>query len=530
METEASYNSSLKRRDTRNSPFCVMLLGIASMSPTAGRARTAAVLLLALLSVFSFLLSLQWPYTEERVIASIARATGSRVRLRHFRTNFLPRPGCTIEGVEIFRYAPQPIARADKVSVESSWWSLLTFRKRVHHVQTQNLRVHLTFPYPPPVRTDSSEGLGELVIRKFVGDGTTLDVSSSNESSAHFELHQIRLADIGVKNRISYSAVLKIPNPPGRLQSSGTFGPLSSSDHARTPVEGSFELSNASLSGYKGLGGTVNGKGRFSGPLENIHVRGTAEASAFEVNHTGHPVVLRTSYRADVNGLSGDVLFEAIGAEFLRTRLTAYGSVAGKQGKTVSAHFKADQARVEDLLSMFTRSDHPALVGAIQFLADADLLSGDEPFLQRLILRGRFGISDARWTKPSTQTKVDGLSARARGDKRKAEEHTAERVLSQLLGEVSLKDGLASLSGISFHVPGATGTGGGTYNLLTKQVALKGTVSLSADASEAASGFKSVLLKPFDGLFRRNKEKGATLPVSIVGLYPRPEYRIGLKR
>jgi hypothetical protein len=129
--------------------------------------------------------------------------------------------------------------------------------------------------------------------------------------------------------------------------------------------------------------------------------------------------------------------------------------------------------------------------------------------------------------------KVNGLSARARGDKKQVEERTADRVdrvFSQLKGDVSLKNGLASLSRLSFHVPGATATGSGTYSLISREVDIRGAVSMTADASEAASGWKSILLKPFNALFRRGNEKGATLPVSITGQYPRPEYRIGLKR
>jgi hypothetical protein len=129
--------------------------------------------------------------------------------------------------------------------------------------------------------------------------------------------------------------------------------------------------------------------------------------------------------------------------------------------------------------------------------------------------------------------KVNGLSARARGDKEQVEEreaHRVDHVLSQLKGDVSLKDGVATLSGVSFQVPGAMAAGGGTYNLITRRVDLKGTVSMVADASEATSGFKSILLKPFDALFRRHRDKGATLPVSVTGQYPRPAYRVGLKR
>jgi hypothetical protein len=176
--------------------------------------------------------------------------------------------------------------------------------------------------------------------------------------------------------------------------------------------------------------------------------------------------------------------------------------------------FIGERARIEDLLLMFTRSDKPALEGPINLRAHVDLPPGDDPFRRRLVLNGSFAISNARWKRPRTQMKVNSLSARARGDKKQVDQRTPDRVddvLSYLRGNVSLKGGVAALSGVSFRVPGATATGGGTYNLITKRVDLKGDVSMAADASEAISGFKSVLLKPFNKMFRRNKQHGATL-------------------
>jgi hypothetical protein len=217
-------------------------------------------------------------------------------------------------------------------------------------------------------------------------------------------------------------------------------------------------------------------------------------------------------------------------ADFLRTRLSVSGSV---QDKTVSLQFLGREARVEDLLLLFSRSDPPTLRGPIRLAADVDLPPGDDPFLRRLNLRGDFTISDARWARSRTQMKVNSLSARARGDKEEVEDRSEEdvsQVLSHLRGEVSLRNGLASLSRVMFRVPGATAIGAGTYNLITKRVDMAGTVSMVADASEATSGFKSLLLKPFDRLFRRNRGKGATLPVSITGHYPQPRYRVGLKK
>jgi hypothetical protein len=487
---------------------------------------------MAILAGTLALVALRWPYTQERMIASVERATGSKVKLQQYRARFFPQPGCTIENLTIDRHVQQPIARADRITVQSSWWSVLTFRKRIRHIQTERLHIQISSPFPPPVRTGPSKGLGEVVIGQFVADGTTLDISANNDAPRRFVIHQLRLKEVGNDKQITYAAMLDIPDPPGQLKSLGTVGPFPRDERGKTPVAGSFELHRASLERYKGLAGSINATGTFHGPVENIRVTGSAVASGFEVNRSGHPLNVRTRYRADVNGQSGDVILQ-VEADFLRTRLLVNGFVTGEHGKTVSVQFLAHEARIEDLLSMFTRSEQPALEGPIQLRAHVDLPSVEGMFLQRLVLRGGFGITDARWARPRTQMKVNSLSARARGDKKQVEDRTADQVdhvVSQLRGEVSLKDGLALLSRVSFRVPGATANGGGTYNLLTKRVALKGTVSMLADASEATSGFKSILLKPFNALFRRNKAKGATLPASITGQYPRPEYRIGLRR
>jgi hypothetical protein len=99
-----------------------------------------------------------------------------------------------------------------------------------------------------------------------------------------------------------------------------------------------------------------------------------------------------------------------------------------------------------------------------------------------------------------------------------------DQVLSHMEGRVS-RNGVASLFVYysAYRVRRATGTG--AYNLLTRRINLNGTVSIAADASEATSGFESFLLRPFNGLFRRDKAKGTTLRASIRGHYPRHSIR-----
>ena len=375
-------------------------------------------------------------------------------------------------------------------------------------------------------------------MEELVADGATLDFSSHEPTGKplRFAFQRLRLTGFGEVREIGFSMTLANPHPPGELKTSGTFGPFSSTNRGRTPIAGSFQLSGASLGQYHGLGGSLNGKGNFRGPIESIRVRGAVDVSNFEVNHNGHSVQLRADYQAAINGLSGDVVLESIEADFLRTHLSVAGAIqsrAGERGKTVSLDFAGEQARIEDLLRLFTKADHPALNGPIALRAHVELPPGQERFLRRLRLNGAFGIDDAHWTRARTQTKINELSARARGDKKEVEDRDSqlERVVSDLKGAVSLHGGVAALSRVSFRVPGATATGGGTYNVITRQVDLRGTVSMVADVSEAASGLKSILLKPFDRLFRGDKKhKGATLPVSITGEYPHPRYRVGLRR
>jgi hypothetical protein len=179
------------------------------------------------------------------------------------------------------------------------------------------------------------------------------------------------------------------------------------------------------------------------------------------------------------------------------------------------------------LLLLFTQGDKPLLNGPITLRAHAVLPAGEEKFLPRLRIDGEFGIGDATFTRRRTQSKVNELSARARGKDVGEDDPAPERVVSDLKGRVIMRNGIATLSDISFVVPGATANGGGTYNLLDKRVNLRGKLSMKATASEASSGIKSILLKPFDSLFKR-KDKGAVLPVSVTGYYPRPNFRISL--
>ena len=57
----------------------------------------------------------------------------------------------------------------------------------------------------------------------------------------------------------------------------------------------------------------------------------------------------------------------------------------------------------------------------------------------------------------------------------------------------------------------------------------RGTLSMRASVSQAVGGFKSIFIKPFDGLFRRNGQ-GAVLPIRITGTRQKPEFKLEMGR
>jgi hypothetical protein len=52
---------------------------------------------------------------------------------------------------------------------------------------------------------------------------------------------------------------------------------------------------------------------------------------------------------------------------------------------------------------------------------------------------------------------------------------------------------------------------------------------MEATVSEASSGLKSFLLKPFNAIFKK-KNAGAVLPVYVTGYYPHPKIEVQLRK
>jgi hypothetical protein len=478
-----------------------------------------AVVALALI-VDAILIARNWPFTQARMAESLGKATGSRVHFREFDQTFFPSPGCVARKVSVERGSAPPLATAEELKVQGSWAALLTFQRYVSALRVAGLQVKLPGQMPPREPQDDSKK-SETTVGEILAHGSVLEMGG--DKPKRFDFPKLALRNVGKQEQIDYDIEVKIPAPSGLVRLSGAFGPWRSHE---TPVSGTFHLMDADLSTVSDLKGFIRAEGKFRGPLARIGVEGATDSPKFQVKR--HPVHLKTEFRALVNGSSGDVALEHVDARFLRTVLIASGTIAGEKGKTVAIDFIGDRARIQDLLLLFTSGDKPALNGPVRLRAHAVLPPGEGKFMRKLRFDATFGIEDAKFTKARTQSKVNDLSARSRGEDVGEDEPVPASVVSDLKGAIRMREGIAQLSDVSFSVPGARATGGGQYHVLTKRVDLHGKVHMDATVSEASGGgLKSILLKPFNALFK-GKKADAVLPVSVTGYYPRPKFAVSL--
>lgn len=252
------------------------------------------------------------------------------------------------------------------------------------------------------------------------------------------------------------------------------------------------------------------------------NVIGEADLARLRVRRKGPATAVRAKYAATVNGTTGETRLEQTDVHFLQTRL----AVSGVIGNTTTLDVDGRQSHLQDLIRVFASSDEPGIRGPIAFRARVVLPPGNAPFLRRVLLDGSFGIKHAQ-LRERTQDKMDKLSSRARGHD---DDTRPANIDADLQGHVRMRDGVARFDRLLLRVRGAVANGRGVFNLVTKQVDLRGTVATQATVSEAAGGeIKSFLLKPLNIFFRDKKRNaGAVLPVSIVGIYPNAKAQVSL--
>jgi len=491
----------------------------------------AAAALFCVALVAAITITVMFPFAQEKLTEQVQRHSSATVEFGSFRKLYFPGPGFIAEGVVLRRASSAPPSVTIKrITVVASYFGLLGRSKSIRQVQTEGLVVRVS-------TDDGSHNLlfhrgpdteGTFTVERLVAESSELQISSGpNRKPLLFRVGRLDMQDVGEHSRIKFDVALHNPKPEMTINARGELGPWRRDQVLLTPVSGTFAVSNGNLATLPQLGGLLAGRGHFNGELATIHVTGTAEVSNFVVRRGTHPMPLRTQYDSVVRTSGGEVTLRSVHARLGETEITASGVIAPAERhkpEVVNLLLASDAGRIEDLLRLVVASPKPAMRGPIRFRTRAIVARGEEPFLSRVRLDGEFLIHKAAFTS-ATQQKVDKLSARAQGN---TEDEDPPDTAVTLTGNVEMKDGIALLSKVKFQVRGADAVGGGTFNVFSKRVHLKGRLRTQAKLSEATKGAKSFVLKLLQPIIK-NEGGGSVVPVQVTGTSKHPKFKVGIR-
>jgi hypothetical protein len=465
-----------------------------------------------------------WPFSQKSIVEDLGEASDSSITVGHFRGTFLPHPGCILDDVRFQRGTRDfTFITIKKLTIQGTYLGML--RRHVRRIVAEG--AHVFFPALGKGTAFHTQN-SKTVVDELIADGAVVEFESANAQAKplRFDIHKGLLNHVQSSDPILYHLKFHNPLPPGELTVSGSVGPWPRNKAEEIPLSGEYVLDRADLGYYKTIGGFVDSTGKFRGTLQHIDISGTTETNDFEVKSGHHPTRLSTRFDAYVDAMHGDTFLRRVDAHLAQTVLFVAGSIAraqGVKGKLTQLQFTSHQGRIEDILGLFVKAPRSPMSGPISLRAHVEIPSGSQTFLERVNLDGQFGINEGNFTNPDTQTDVNKLSAGARG----ASKENPETVLTDLKGLVSLRQGTAHFSDLSFRVPGAHAHMHGTYNIVNYRIDLHGKMWVDKNISDTTTGMKSLFLKVMDPFFKK-KKKGEVVPVHIEGTYDRPQFGLDL--
>ena len=510
--------------------------------------------------MFTAVVPLSSDTLRQRIVAYLADKLDSEVELGDLHLRAFPK--LRVEGADLkIRRRGMgeypPLISIKYFHVDASILGL--YRKHVEHVRLDGLDISI----PPSqvreklkVSNEGREGMGgkaqgttgveqtaEEKRRDPLKDGgVVIDKMDTNDARLlilPFEkdkepkvwaIHNLHMRDLGSLKPWPFKATLTNGVPPGEIDVNGKFGPWHRDEPGETPLEGAFNFAKADLGVFKGISGTLSSYGYFGGTLDKLEANGDSDTPDFTITVGGHPFPLHVKYQALIDGTNGDTRLNNIDAWFLNSYLHAKGAVLGspkgQHGRTISLDVAMDKSRIEDVMKMAVKMS-PPMVGALKLTTKFLLPPGENDVVDRLRLDGRFSIVKARFVNYDVQGKIEELSKRGRG---KTTEQAKERVGSDFQGRFKLAAGRLDLPEVTFDVPGARVELAGFYALKPETLDFKGQLLLDAKISQTMTGWKSVLLKVVDPLFKQKDGSGSAIPIKISGSRNAPDFGLDVRR
>jgi hypothetical protein len=489
----------------QGAPFCLACAGLVGV-----------VLVIALANLY-------WPYRYRNVEPLLQQVFASRIKIERYHRTYFPHPGFVADGITLRRNSATnlpPVGTVTHLRVEGRWIDLLLLRNRIRLVSGDGLHVII-----PPVgsaanREDFPPGSSAdftgppTVVEQLDLQNATLDLLRVGGGRYTFLIHHLLIGNLHRGETISYSVDMQNAQPSGRIEAHGSFGPLLAGKLEATPVTGDFAVTGINLSEIQGLHGTLSAAGHFQGRLDEIE--GSAQSSTPDFSVAGgRRTLVEGAMSCAVNGLNGDITLHAVDVHTGSSVVHAQGNIAGSP-KVTSVDLFVEQGRVEDLLRPFMTGETP-VTGPVLLHGHANL-AGDTraSFFERLTMNGAFTVPGERFTDTATERNLTAFSQRARGIKTAESPGGQPAVLPNVAATVSVREGMARISPLMVHMPGAAIRLNGAFDLQNQNVRLAGDLRMQSDVSHVTTGFKAILLKPLAPFFKKSGA-GAVVPIAITG-------------
>ena len=490
------------------------------------------------------------PMLKNRVIQTLSARFNSPVELDHLHISIAKGLQIDGEGLRILYLAgptkpdANPIAPSPMLTIRSFQFrsgirQLLEPTTRVVTVYVQGLQInippreHRADLMPDDPRKKGQPRISILVDKVVCTDAKiVLETRTPGKDPLVFNIASLTLLDVGPKRPFTYDAVLTNPKPVGNIASQGHFGPWQDDNPRDTPIDGRYQFTQADLSSIHGVYGILASTGRFAGTLGNITADGSVDVPDFQLDVSKHPVPVHAGFHATVDGTTGNVALDPVDAQILHSTIHATGTVthaSGIPGHTVNLQVESTQARAEDMLRLGVKASPPLLNGALTFHAKLNLPPGPISVSKKVHIQGDFTIHGATFTNQQFQQTVDKLSMRAQGRPKEANDRDAVVVPSSMNGAYNIQNALVDISDAQYQLPGARVRMQGRSSLDGDLLDFHGIVQTDATASQMTTGWKSFLLKPFDGLLSKGKA-GVEIPFIVTGSHSDPKLSLDLQK
>jgi hypothetical protein len=175
-----------------------------------------------------------------------------------------------------------------------------------------------------------------------------------------------------------------------------------------------------------------------------------------------------------------------------------------------------ERGRIEDSLTLALKASPPLMRGAFAMHAHLVIPPGPVSVSHKMRLEGHFAITDGFFNNQAMQQKIDEMSMRSQGRPQLANVHSAEVVGMSVSGTISMENAVVRLPDLAYAMPGAKINMAGEVKLVPSTFDFHGTIRTDATASQMTTGWKSMLLTPFNKVLEKNGA-GMELPVRVTG-------------